>query len=94
MKCWPLMLLLASPAAAQDTSPFPPGENAALVKQICSGCHDGRLVVSKQYDDQSARRYWRVMMGTDPESDDARKVIAYLTTVLGVSDDGGPDAIR
>ncbi|HYZ62061.1 MAG TPA: hypothetical protein VE650_06360 [Acetobacteraceae bacterium] len=89
-----LLILLPVAAAAQETAPFPPGPDAALVKEVCSHCHDGRVVVNKRYDEAAARRYWTVMIGTDPDAPVAKRVIAYLTSVLGTSDDEGPDAIR
>jgi len=89
-----LALLLATPTAAQDAAslaPFPPGDGALLAKQICTHCHAAGVVVGKHFDVASAQHYWRVMVGTDIESADARKVIGYLSTVLGY-DDVGPDA--
>ena len=96
MRWLSLTVLISAPACAQDQgiAPFPPGPDAILTKQICAHCHDGRVVVGKQYDNAAARRYWTVMIGTDPGSPVAQRVIAYLTTVLGTSDDDGPDAIR
>ena len=75
----------AAPPPDEDEDrlyPFPPGEHAALTRQTCSACHDGSLVANRRYDAESARRYFRLMVG-DPDSELGRKVIAYLTTVLG-----------
>jgi hypothetical protein len=62
--------------------PFPPGENAAVTRQTCSECHDGTIVTARRYDEESARRYFRLMVG-NPETELGRKVIAYLTDTLG-----------
>jgi len=63
--------------------PFPAGEHAALTKQICAECHEASIVVRKRYDRTSAQRYYKLMTGDDPGSENGRKVIQYLTTVLG-----------
>jgi len=68
--------------AADDFAPFPSGENAALVKKICTECHSANLVISTQFDQELARRQYKKFVG-DPDSEDGRKVIKYLTTVLG-----------
>jgi len=71
------------PEEISDSYPFPPGKNGKLVKEVCSGCHDSTIVVMKKYDRESARRYYKSMVG-DPDSEQGQKVIEYLTTVLGV----------
>ncbi len=63
--------------------PFPAGEHAALTKQICAECHEASLVVRKRYDRASAQRYYKLMTGDDPGSENGQKVIQYLTTILG-----------
>ena len=72
-----------SPEEISDSYPFPPGKNGKLVKEVCSGCHDSTIVVMKKYDRESARRYYKSMVG-DPDSEQGQKVIEYLTTVLGL----------
>ncbi len=69
--------------AAEDFAPFPPGENATLAKKTCTECHAANVVISTQYDQDLARKQYKKYVG-DPDSEDARKVINYLTTVLGV----------
>jgi hypothetical protein len=78
-------LLTAMPLAyalADDIAPFPPGENAALVKKTCTECHAATIVVSTQFTEALARRQYKLFVG-DPDSEDGQKVIKYLTTVLG-----------
>jgi hypothetical protein len=92
MKWLMMTLLLAGPAAGDTPNgSFPPGGGVALTQKICTRCHGANLILSKIFDAASAERYWRTMVGTDPNSDEARKVITYLSTVLG-EDNGGPDA--
>lgn len=92
MRAFLLLLAMSLPALAdEDAAPFPPGDGAVLTRKVCTRCHGANLVITKRYDPQSAERYWRTMIGTDPRSAEARKVINYLLTV--VSDDSdGPDA--
>ncbi|HYB22001.1 MAG TPA: hypothetical protein VEH09_13780 [Thermodesulfobacteriota bacterium] len=66
----------------EEAPPFPPGKNAKLVKQVCAPCHSAEIVYLRVYDENSARKYYENMVG-DPDSDQGRKVIEYLTTVLG-----------
>ncbi len=77
-----LAALPALVVAAEDFAPFPPGENAALVKKTCTECHSANVVISTQFDEALARRQYKLFVG-DPDSEEARKVIKYLTTVLG-----------
>ena len=75
--------LSASVALADDDfSPFPPGENAALVKKVCTECHAANVVISAQFDEKLARKQYKLFVG-DPDSEEGQKVIKYLTTVLG-----------
>jgi hypothetical protein len=69
--------------AADDASPFPPGENAVLVKKTCTECHAANVVLSTQFDEALARRQYKLFVG-DPDSEEGQKVIKYLITVLGV----------
>ena len=78
--------------AAEDITPFPPGEGAAVTRQVCTRCHGANLVVGKHYDKESAERYWRTMVGPDLATAQARTVINYLMTVMGGGDRDGPDA--
>ncbi len=70
-------------AVADDFAPFPPGENAALVKKTCTECHSANVVLSTQFDEALARRQYKLFVG-DPDSEEGQKVIKYLTTVLGI----------
>ena len=73
-------------------TPFPPGEGAAVTRQVCTRCHGANLVVGKHYDRESAERYWRTMVGPDLATAQARTVITYLMTAMGGDDRDGPDA--
>jgi hypothetical protein len=77
-----LLSLSCCVALADDFSPFPPGENAALVKKTCTECHAADVVLSTQFDEALARKQYKLFVG-DPDSEDGQKVIKYLTTVLG-----------
>lgn len=80
-----LLLIGASTlAAAQDASPFPPGKNAALVKKVCTECHAPGVVISTKFDEDLAKRQYKRFVG-DPDSEEGKKVIEYLTTVLGAN---------
>jgi hypothetical protein len=68
--------------AADDFAPFPAGENAALVKKTCTACHMANVVISTQYDEALAVRQYKKYVG-EPDTAEARKVIKYLSTVLG-----------
>jgi hypothetical protein len=81
-------VLFSLEARAIDTAdtkafPFPAGEHAALTKQVCAECHEASIVVRKRYDKASAQRYYKLMTGDDPASENGQRVIQYLTTVLG-----------
>src|SRR3712207_7048518 len=58
--------------------PFPPGQGAALTREVCTSCHSANTVVRHQYDAAEARRLYRLMIG-DPENDRARQIIDYLS---------------
>ena len=82
-------VFLASQAAGQELSdadrnaqPFPPGEHAALVKETCTECHSANLVTDKTFDRASAERYYKLMVSEDISTDDAQKIIEYLSTTL------------
>ncbi|WP_336489286.1 hypothetical protein [Methylobacterium nigriterrae] len=77
-----VMALTATCALADDFSPFPPGENAALAKKVCTECHAANVVLSAQFDEKLARKQYKLFVG-DPDSDEGQKVIKYLTTTLG-----------
>lgn len=75
--------LAASPDEDEDALyPFPPGPNAALAKQVCTACHSATVVARRNYDEEEAKRLYRLMIG-DTENERAARVIGYLTTVLG-----------
>ncbi len=68
--------------AAENIAPFPPGKNAALVKQVCTSCHSAMLVVDRRYDVEGAKKRYRLFVG-NPDSEQGRLVVEYLSTVLG-----------
>jgi hypothetical protein len=39
------------------------------------------MVYLRTYDEKSARKYYQMMVG-DPDSEEGKKIIEYLTTVL------------
>lgn len=67
----------------EEAYPFPPGKNAKLVKQVCTACHSAEMVYLRTFDEKSARKYYDLMVG-DPDSEQGKKLIEYLTTVLGL----------
>ncbi|WP_295990175.1 hypothetical protein [Rugamonas sp.] len=77
----------AKPAAAVDESgdpsPFPPGPNAMLVKQTCSQCHTPNVIVTQTFDEKTARKLYQKMMGESPDTERGKKIVTYLSTVLG-----------
>jgi cytochrome c5 len=75
----------AAPAAdeAGDPSPFPPGPNAMLVKQTCSQCHTPNVIVTQTFDEKTARKTYQKMMGESPDTERGKKIVTYLSTVLG-----------
>jgi hypothetical protein len=87
-----MALSLAAPAAycaesAGDPSPFPPGPNAMLVKQTCSQCHSPNVVVTQTFTPLSARKIYKKMLGESPDSERGKKIVEYLSTVLGEKED-------
>jgi len=73
----------AAPAEAGDPSPFPPGPNAMLVKQTCSQCHTPNVIVTQTFDEKTARKIYQKMMGESPDTERGKKIVTYLSTVLG-----------
>jgi mono/diheme cytochrome c family protein len=75
----------ASPSdeLAGDPSPFPPGRNAMLVKQTCSQCHTPNVVVTQTFTEKTARKYYQKMLGESPDTERGKKIVEYLSTVLG-----------
>jgi mono/diheme cytochrome c family protein len=75
----------ASPSEelAGDPSPFPPGRNAMLVKQTCSQCHTPNVVVTQTFTEKTARKYYQKMLGESPDTERGKKIVEYLSTVLG-----------
>jgi hypothetical protein len=75
-----------APAAVEesgDPSPFPPGPNAMLVKQTCSKCHSPNAVVTQTFNEKTARKLYQKMMGESPDTERGKKIVEYLSTVLG-----------
>ncbi len=66
----------------EEAFPFPPGKNAQLVKKVCASCHDAGMVYYRTYDEKSANEYYDLMV-SDPDPEQRKKIIEYLTTVLG-----------
>jgi hypothetical protein len=66
----------------EEALPFPPGKNAKLVKQVCASCHAAEMVYFRFYDEKSAEKYYELMV-SDPDPEKRKKIIEYLTTVLG-----------
>jgi mono/diheme cytochrome c family protein len=66
-----------------DPSPFPPGPNAMLVKQTCSQCHTPNVVVTQTFTEQTARKYYQKMLGESPDTERGKKIVEYLSTVMG-----------
>lgn len=91
-----LLLALSTPVVAQDAapaeelseadmnaSPFPPGPHAAVVKQVCTECHMAQMVLDRKFTPDEAVRYYKVMVSSDIETEQAKQVIEYLSTTLG-----------
>jgi len=68
---------------AGDPSPFPPGPNAMLVKQTCSKCHSPNVIVTQTFSEKTARKLYQKMMGESPDTERGKKIVEYLSTVLG-----------
>ena len=66
----------------QNAAPFPPAPNAGLVKHICSSCHPATAVLDQRFSREDAERYYGDMVSSDLSTDQAQKVIAYLSTAL------------
>jgi hypothetical protein len=83
----------AAPGAdAGDPSPFPPGPNVMLVKRTCSQCHAPNVIVTQTFDEESARKIYQKMLGESPDTERGKKVVEYLSTVLGDKADKRPAA--
>jgi hypothetical protein len=67
----------------QTATPFPPGKNAALVKKVCTVCHSAKPILDLQYDREEAANFYKNMVESDITTDQAQKIIEYLSTVLG-----------
>jgi mono/diheme cytochrome c family protein len=90
------LLVLAAGLAAQsafaedpqgDPSPFPPGPNAMLVKQTCSACHTPNVVLNQTFNEKTARKIYQKMLGESPDTERGKKIVEYLSTVMGEKDD-------
>lgn len=68
----------------RNADPFPPGLHAGLTKQVCTECHPARLMLDIRYTQEEAEDYYFNMVSEDLESEQAQKIIYYLTTTLGV----------
>ena len=83
--------LVAQTAFAQDQqgdpSPFPPGPNAMLVKQTCSQCHTPNVVLNQTFNEKTARKIYQKMLGESPDTERGKKIVEYLSTVMGEKDD-------
>jgi len=66
-----------------DPSPFPPGPNAVLVKQTCSKCHSPNVVITQTFTEKTARKLYQKMLGESPDTERGKKIVEYLSTVLG-----------
>jgi hypothetical protein len=81
----------AAPGAeAGDPSPFPPGPNVMLVKRTCSQCHAPNVIVTQTFDEDSARKIYQKMLGETPDTERGKKIVEYLSTVLGDKSDKQP----
>jgi mono/diheme cytochrome c family protein len=70
-----------------DPSPFPPGPNAMLVKQTCSQCHTPNVVLSQTFNEKTARKIYQKMLGESPDTERGKKIVEYLSTVMGEKDE-------
>lgn len=70
-------------AEDQNASPFPAGRHAAVVKRVCTECHNAFPILDLRYTREDATRYYRTMVGSDTTTEDAQKIIEYLSTTLG-----------
>jgi hypothetical protein len=75
---------------AGDPSPFPPGPNVMLVKRTCSQCHAPNVIVTQTFDEDSARKIYQKMLGESPDTGRGKKIVEYLSTVLGDKSDKQP----
>lgn len=75
---WPQLAWSAESASY----PFPPGKDAILVKQVCASCHPANLVLDRRFDEADAKKFYRLYVG-NPDTDQGRRIVEYLTTVLG-----------
>jgi hypothetical protein len=73
----------ATAAESGDPSPFPPGPNAMLVKETCSKCHSPNVVVTQTFSEKTARKTYQKMLGESPDTERGKKIVEYLSTVLG-----------
>ena len=80
----------ATGAEAGDPSPFPPGPNVMLVKRTCSQCHAPNVIVTQTFDEESARKIYQKMLGESPDTERGKKIVEYLSTVLGDKSDKQP----
>jgi hypothetical protein len=67
----------------QNATPFPAGRHAAVVKRVCTECHNANPILDLKFSKEEAERYYRTMVSSNIETDDAKKIIEYLSTTLG-----------
>jgi len=70
-------------AEDQNAAPFPAGRHAALVRKVCTECHNAFPILDLRYTREEATRYYRTMVHSDDSTEDAQKIIEYLSTTLG-----------
>lgn len=69
--------------ADRSADPFPPGRHAALVKQVCVDCHGAKVITDKRFTKEEAEGFYRNMVSSNLDTEQARNIIEYLTTTLG-----------
>lgn len=69
--------------ADMNASPFPPGPHAAVVKKVCTECHMAQVILDRKFTPDEAVRYYKVMVSSDIETEQAKQIIEYLSTTLG-----------
>ena len=69
-------------AEDQNAAPFPPGPNAALVNKVCTECHSASRVLDLRYTREDAESFYKNMVSMDVETEQAKKIIEYLSTAL------------
>lgn len=75
-----------APLSEEDKTadPFPPGRHAALVKKVCVDCHGAKVITDKRFTKEEAQDFYTSMVSKDLTTEQAKNIIEYLTTTLGV----------